>query len=121
MIVLSDLWLSDFAISGSSTVPVALNFAQSAKSVQSLCNSAAAITVILRSLAALGDPCFSSFILSRTAYGEHSFTKNQAKAQAFEMTKVIDLRKPGWPPRDRHAVFLDTQNAQSFLTLCCKK
>ena len=66
MIVLRDLWLSDFAISGSSAVPWALNFAQSEKSVQSSCTSAAAVGVILGSLAALGDPCFSSFILSRT-------------------------------------------------------
>ena len=66
MIVFSDFWLSDFAISGSSTVPGVLKFAQSSKSVRSLCTSAAAIEVILGSPAALGDPCFSSFILSRT-------------------------------------------------------
>jgi len=66
MIVLSDLWLSDLAISRSFTVPAAYNFAHSTKSVQSLCISAAAIGVILTTMPAMGDPWFSSFILSRT-------------------------------------------------------
>ena len=88
MIVLSDLWLSDLAIPRSSTVPAVLNCAQSAKSVQSLCTSAAAIGVILESLAALGDPCFSSFILSRTGtWSVRDKIKLEKRRRALESTK----------------------------------
>ena len=37
-----------------------------AKSMEALCISAAAMSFILASMAAMGDPCFSSLISSRT-------------------------------------------------------
>ena len=72
----------------SSTVPVALNFALSVKSEQSLHISAAAIGLILTSLAAMGDPCFSSFILSRTDHVPvRDKIKLEKRGRALENTK----------------------------------